>query len=173
MRPLVLLSLSLSLAWLCAASGCSSASDEDALVTGEVGALVPFQSLLSTNASCHGTEPGEATLRDDEAWRRWWAESSCGQGEPPAVDFAASLVLGVQDREGPTGCYRLRIAEVLSGVGGGYRVVVNRHVPERSTPCPMVVVHPAVAVRVPAVRGPVDFEWVTVEGPPPHPESGS
>ena len=159
--------LTVLLAALCVVGGCASSSGGEAAVPGEVGALVPFEPVLSTVASCHGTEADEAALRDLPSWRSWWAEVSCEQGEQPEVDFASSLILAVRDREGPTGCYRLRIGEVRTGVGGGYSVVVFRHVPDRFTPCPMVVVHPAVAVRVPAVRGPVVFEWRTVEGPLP------
>lgn len=128
---------------------------------------MPFDVLVSTTASCHGSEAAQSAIRDAQGWRAWWAETSCGDGELPSVDLASSLVLAVQDREGPTGCYRVRIAEVRRGVGDGYRVVVHRHVPERSAVCPMVVVHPAAAVRVPSVRGPVVFEWRTVEGSPP------
>lgn len=148
-----------------AAGACSSPGRSDSPSSGEVGALVRFEPLLATRSSCHGSGEGEAVLRDAASWRSFWASVSCGEGVAPPVDFSSSLVLAVTDREGPTGCYQVRIAEVRIGVGGGYLVVVNRHVPVHSTPCPMVVVHPAAAVAVPAQRGPVVFEWRTVEGP--------
>jgi hypothetical protein len=167
MRVPALLPISVFAATLCLGGGCSSLPESEDAAAGEVGALVRFEPLLTTTASCHGTGRSTAALRDASAWQAWWTEVSCTGEAPPAVDFTGSLVLAVQDREGPTGCYQVRIAEVRTGVGGGYRVVVHRHVPERSRPCPMVIVHPAIAVRVPAARGPVVFEWRTVEGPAP------
>lgn len=147
-------------------AACAPAGDAELEVSGEPGRLVRFEPLLRTIASCHGPERAAAALRGAAALRSWWAGTACEGPGPPEVDFERDIVLAVRGAEGSTGCYAVRIAEVRTGVGGGYRVIVHRHVPEASTPCPMIVVHPAHAVKVPRVRGPVDFEWRTVQGPP-------
>lgn len=152
---------------LLAAGGCSSASEGETSDGPEEGRPVRSELLLRTTASCHGAERSEAVLRDRASWQRWWAEVHCGEGEAPEVDFETEMVLALRDKQGPSGCYRLRVAKVETGVGGGYRVLAHRHVPKRSTPCTMVIVHSAEALSVPAVSGPVDFDWLTVQGPPP------
>ena len=148
------------------AGACAPARPGEPDGSDEPGRVVPFSELLATISSCHGREREALALRDEAAFAEAWTRAGCEGRERPLVDFGREMALVALGEEGPTGCYSVRIAEVRTGVGGGYGVVVERHVPESSAVCPMVVVHPAHVVRVPRVRGPVDFEWRTVIGPP-------
>ena len=56
---------------------CASARDNTA---GEVAPRPALREVHETANSCHGESRDGLVLRDPEAWRRWWEESTCESG---------------------------------------------------------------------------------------------
>ncbi|MEM7246860.1 MAG: hypothetical protein AAF533_16020 [Acidobacteriota bacterium] len=122
-----------------------------------------LEPLVHDRRGCPGRTRGTAVLRDAGMLERWWTQVACRTGSPPVVDFDANVVVAIQDRPGPNGCYDARIASIAP-TPSGLEARVWRRVPGPGESCTMALVYPIDAVVVPRFTETLTFTWQDVPG---------
>ena len=120
------------------------------------GTAVPFKVLEASKLS-NIHEARNVVVKDAGAWASLWAEhAGAGAAGAPAVDFSASMVVGVFLGQRPSGCYGTSISAVTRGAAG-IAVQHTDTVPGMGVMCAMYVTSPAALVLVDRSELPVEF----------------
>jgi hypothetical protein len=118
-------------------------------------ALMPM-TTIAKGAVSDVTEPREVVVRTEVEWTDVW-RSHAGPGrETPAVDFGASMVIGVFLGARTTGGYAVEITSVEPD-GAGVVVKYTESTPERGAMLAQVITAPFHLVSVATADGPVRF----------------
>lgn len=122
-------------------------------------AALTLQAILPLATLARGSDSGivqprQVVVRSVEAWQTLWREHA--SGEPPAVDFSQSMVVGVFLGSRPTAGYDVEIVRVRQKGAG----LVAEYVERRPAPGALtaqVLTAPYHLVRVTRAEGPVEF----------------
>lgn len=120
---------------------------------------LPASARLLHSMNARVGEPEQRVIRDSEGWNALWSQLYAGLVPPPlpAVDFSRELVAFITPGGKPTAGFDIDVEGTSRGAVDALRVHVVETVPAADCMLAQVMTAPAVAVRLPRVRGEVQF----------------